>query len=80
MDVQKNTAAVDKIISKLCLAEFKRANPKPKIRKDGTFNYHPYSPTDEINEFRQLKSDYINDVISEEEYKAACLKFNMRRD
>ncbi|NMB69835.1 hypothetical protein GYA27_01355 [candidate division WWE3 bacterium] len=76
----KNVTAVDKIIAALCMKEFKRANPKPKMRKDGTVRYNPYSLTDEINEFRELKRAYLADEISEEKYKAECLKYNLRRE
>lgn len=73
----KNTNAVDKIIAELCLREYKKANPKPKMNKNGTTNYKPYSLTTEINDFRQLKTDYLQDIITEEEYKAQCLKYNL---
>ena len=76
----KNTNAIDKIIAALCLKEFKRANPKPKMRKDGTMNYKPYSLTQEIDEFRELKIAYMSNEISEEKYKAECLKYNLRRE
>ena len=74
----KNTNAIDKIIAELCMKEYKKSNPNPKMYKNGMTNYHPYSLTDEINEFRQIKADYQADVISEEEYKTACLRYNLR--
>jgi len=74
----KNTNAIDKIIAELCMKEFEKANPHPKMYKNGMTNYHPYSLTDEINEYRKIKADYQNGSITEEEYKAACLRYNLR--
>lgn len=72
-----NTAAIDKIISALAMKDYLRANPRingrPKYKK-----HHPYTLSPETNEARQIKIDYISGEITEEAYKAYCLKYNLR--
>lgn len=72
----KNTAAIDKIISKEALKDFERVNrlPNGKIRK----KHIPYSLSQETEEAREIKLNYVADIITEEEYKAYCLKYNLR--
>lgn len=73
----KNTNAIDKIIAELALKDFERVNKN----KNGKYykNHRPYSLSSETNEARQIKHDYLQDVISEEEYKSYCLKYNLRK-
>ena len=75
----KNTNAIDKIIAELAMKDYRRANPikngRPKYKK-----YHPYTLSPETNEARQIKIDYTSGNITEEEYKAWCLKYNLRRE
>lgn len=73
----KNTAAIDKIISELAFRDYRAYNPllasgKPKYKK-----HHPYTLSPETNEARGIKADYLADSITEEEYKAYCLKYNL---
>ena len=74
----KNINAVEKIIKELAMKDFLVTNP---VDKNGRrrYSYHrPYSLSDETLFFVKLKNDYLNDKISEEEYKAECLKYNLR--
>lgn len=72
-----NTAAIDKIISELAYKDYRAYNPlradgKPKYR-----NHRPYTLSGDTNEAREVKSDYLAGRISEEQYKAWCLKYNL---
>lgn len=74
----KNTSAIDKIIGELAFQDYRRFNPvlpngRPKYKK-----HRSYSLSADTNEARQIKIDYLHDRISEEEYKAFCLKYNLR--
>lgn len=73
----KNTAAIDKIIAVLAYKDYRAYNPlkadgRPKYKK-----HRPYSLSAETNEAREIKADYLADKITEEEYKAHCLRFNL---
>ena len=69
----KNYNAIDKIISELALQDYKRvnANKKPMAKNK------PYSLGRETIEALEIKKQYSNDGITEEEYKAYCLKYNL---
>lgn len=76
----KNTNGIDKIIAELAFKDYRRANPlktngRPKFKK-----YHPYTLSAETNEAREIKEDYLRDRITEEEYKAWCLRYNLRKE
>lgn len=73
----KNVNAIDKIISELAMKDFLKYNPKLKNGKMKYKKYHPYTLSDDTMEARQIKIDYLHDVISEEEYKAFCLRYNL---
>lgn len=73
----KNTNAIDKIIGELAKKDYLRYNPR---RNDGRPKYkkhHPYTLSPETEEARQIKNDYLNNLITENEYKAYCLKYNL---
>lgn len=74
----KNTKAIDKIIAYYAMQDFERMNklPNGKYRK----KYIPYALSGDTNEARQIKIDYLNGDITEEEYKAFCLRFNLRKE
>jgi hypothetical protein len=74
----KNTNAIDKIIAKEAMKDYLAMNPRLSNGKSKYKTYHPYSLSDDTNEARQIKIDYLNDTITEEEYKAYCLKYNLR--
>ena len=74
---EKNINAIEKIIKELAMKDFLAMNP---IDKDGTrrYSYHrPYSLSSETNEAREIKRQYLADEITEEEYKAYCLRYNL---
>ena len=73
----KNYRAIEKIIAYLTIVEYYRANP---LKADGTptyKKYHPYYLTDEILKACEVKRKYLRNEITEEEYKAYCLKKNL---
>ena len=73
----KNTKAIEKIIAELAMKDYlaynpRRADGRPKYKK-----YRPYTLSPATNEARQVRDDYTHDRISEEEYKAYCLRYNL---
>lgn len=75
---EKNINAIEKIIAELARKDFLVMNP---IDKDGRRRYahhRPYSLSSETNEAREIKRQYLADEITEEEYKAYCLRYNLR--
>ena len=73
----KNTNAIDKIIAELAYKDYRAYNP---VNADGRPKYkshRPYSLSSETNEAREIKADYLSDRITESEYKAYCLKYNL---
>lgn len=75
--MNKNINAIEKIIAQLALKDYYTYNPR---RKDGRPKYkkhRPYTLSPATNEARQIKHDYLHDIITEEEYKAYCLKYNL---
>lgn len=73
----KNTTAIDKIIAALAHKDYRAYNPlnadgKPKYKR-----HRPYSLSSETNDAREVKSNYLSDRITEEEYKAYCLRYNL---
>lgn len=74
---EKNINAIEKIISELARKDFLAMNP---IDKDGRRKYahhRPYSLSSETNEAREIKRQYLADEITEEEYKAWCLRYSL---
>ena len=73
----KNANAIDKIISDLSMKDFLRMNPivngKRKYKK-----HRPYTLSDGTLEALDIKKQYQNEQITEEEYKAYCLRYNLR--
>lgn len=73
----KNTNAIDKIIAELAYKDYRAYNP---VNADGRPKYkshRPYSLSSETNEAREIKADYLANRITESEYKAYCLKYNL---
>lgn len=68
----KNLNAINKIIKELSFRDFVAA----------TRNFHrkikSYSLSTETLEAMKVKYDYINERITEEEYKGFCLNYNLR--
>lgn len=73
----KNTNAIDKIISELAYKDYLAVNPRKSDGRPKYKKHRPYSLSDETNEARKVKSDYVCGVISENDYKAYCLKYNL---
>lgn len=73
----KNTNAVDKIIAELSFKDFRAANPLLKNGKPKYKTHHPYSLSEETLEALETKHAYQRNEISEEEYKAFCLRYNL---
>ena len=72
-----NTAAIDKIIAALAYKDYLTYNPRNKAGRPVYKRYRPYTLSAATNEARAVKTDYINGLISEETYKAYCLKYNL---
>ena len=73
----KNIEAIEKIIAELAMKDYRRANPllpngRPKYKR-----HHPYTLSAETNEAREILISYVHDEITEEEYKASCLRYNL---
>lgn len=67
-----NTNAIDKIIGEMSMQCYKSAQRKSNKR------IKSYSLSEECLEAIQIKRDYVAGKISEEEYKAYCLEYNLR--
>lgn len=70
--MEKNTNAIDKIIGEMSMQCYLSA------RKKTCGHLKSYSLSAECLEAIQTKRDYVAGKISEEEYKAYCLKYNLR--
>lgn len=73
----KNYGAIEKIIAKLAMKDYISANPRlsngrPKYKK-----HRPYSLSQETLEALDIKKAYLSDRITEAEYKAYCLRYNL---
>lgn len=73
----KNTAAIDKIIAQLAMKDYLRYNPRNKDGRPKYKKYRPYTLSPETNEAREIQHKYLKDEISENEYKAYCLRWNI---
>ena len=73
----KNIEAINKIIAALAYKDYLAYNPRTKSGKPKYKNYHPYTLSPGTNEARQIKNDYLSDKITESEYKAFCLRYNL---
>lgn len=72
---------IDERLAKLCFRDYKVANPKPKMRKDGTVSYNPYTlGQDSVECLDILRLCNKRDVSPEEEeqVKAYHLKYCIR--
>lgn len=74
----KNINAIDKIISELAMKDYLHANPRKANGRAKYKKYCPYSLSNETMEAREIKQKYLHDEITEEEYKAYCLRYNLR--
>lgn len=77
MITQKNIERLSGIVSLLALKDYKRANPKRKVNKNGTVKHNPYTLSEETEEARRLLINAKKENITreeEEEIKAYLLK------
>ena len=73
----KNTAAIDKIISELAYKDYLRYNPRKKDGRPKHKKYRPYTLSIETQNAREVKNNYVSGLISENDYKAYCLRYNL---
>jgi len=77
----KNTNAIDKIIAKLSSrdysAQWSKLTEAQKIRVKFGKMHFSYSLGPETLDAIEIKRAYISGEISEEEYKAFCIRCNM---
>lgn len=69
--MKKNVNAIDKIIAELSMQCYLAANRKIAGRVKS------YTLSQECLDAIEIKHDYQNGIITEEEYKAWCLKWNL---
>ena len=76
----KNVTAIEKIIAELSLRDFKAKWNSLTEKKKEYYRFHDgfnYSLGGDTMRAVDVKNDYLADKISEEEYKAFCLKYNI---
>ena len=71
-----NTNAIDKIIGELARKDFEVVNPLINGRRKYK-KHKPYALSHKTLNALEIKKQYINEQITEEEYKAYCLKYNV---
>lgn len=82
--MKRNINAVDKIIKELSYRDFRVASAKfwkthKKFDRKGNMIQFPgYSLSQDTMEAIEIKHEYLNGRITEEEYKAFCLRYNLR--
>lgn len=69
--MEKNVNAIDKIIAELSMQCYLAASRKSIGRVTS------YTLSQECLDAIELKHDYQNGIITEEEYKAWCLRWNL---
>lgn len=80
MITENNLKRLDNLVAKYALMDYKRANPKRRIRKDGTVKHNPYTLSPLTNEAREMLTlARKKDITQEEEeiVKAYLLKQKM---
>lgn len=73
----KNINAIEKIIKELSMKDYLAMNPVDKDGRRKYAHHRPYSLSSETLEALEIKKRYLHDEISEEEYKAFCLRYNL---
>lgn len=76
---QKNIERLEDIVAYYAMQDYKRANPNPKMRKNGTVIHNPYSLSPATNEARAMLASAIAGE-NVEEVKAYLLKHKMLYD
>ena len=81
--MKKNVSAIDKIIKTLSYRDYVAASTKfwkthKRFDKKGNpIQFPGYSLSQDTMEAIEVKHEYIEGKINEEEYKAWCLKWNL---
>ena len=73
----KNINAIEKIIKELSMKDYLTMNPVDKDGRRKYAHHRPYSLSSETLEALEIKKQYLHDEISEEEYNAFCLRYNL---
>lgn len=73
----KNINAIEKIIKELSMKDYLTMNPVDKDGRRKYAHHRPYSLSSETLDALEIKKQYLHDEISEEEYKAWCLRYNL---
>lgn len=73
----KNYAAIEKIIAKRSYRDYITMNPMDNNGRKKYRHHSPYSLSQDTLEALEIKKQYLTDKITEEEYKAYCLRENM---
>ena len=75
--MKKNVEAINKIISDLAMKDYLKINPR---NSDGSRKYkhhYLYTLSEETKEAKEILHQYLYDEITEEKYKAYCLRYNL---
>ena len=83
-DMEKNTNAIDKIIAELSYRDYEAAKCA-MIKKKGKYNkktglpnrVESYCLGNDTTEAIDVKKNYLSGELTEEEYKAYCLRYNL---
>ena len=81
--MNKNVSAIDKIISNLSLRDYKAKwdtlteKQKESYRIGKKYGQFQYTLGRDTMTAIETKRDYLADKITEEEYKAFCLEYNI---
>lgn len=86
--MSKNVTAIEKIIKKLSYRDYNAKCKKLTLSqkrnlatgKTTLSDYGGYTLSEETMEAIEIKHGYQEGKISEEQYKAWCLKYNLRTD
>lgn len=76
-DDGKNYAAIEKIINALAFQDYRRENPIMANGRKKYKNHRPYILSYETQEAMGIKKKYLSGEITEEQYKAYCLRINL---
>jgi len=78
----KNVNSIDKIIAELSMKDYKAQRNKLTDRQKYNVSIgkrqFSYDLSAETLEAIEIKHSYINDILSENDYKSYCLKYNLR--
>ena len=76
MKNNKNINAIEKIIKELSMKDYLVMNPIIKGKKKYK-KHRQHTLSNKTLEALKVKKQYLNDEITENEYKAYCLRYNL---